>query len=940
MHATYLIIYRSENIELHLRLDATIETLRKEILKKTGLPPSQQDLFDLDDVDNNELLSDVCPPDNIIWLASKKGKHNDKQTARQEPSVNAEETARLHFVQLFTLKYGRDHINFQSCSLKQAITNCYLHSRSSGKLLLLYFHNTNDKLSQIICSGFAGGKMRTILEKSYNVLAWDLSTNVNGMLEDVLDEWVELKLLKQWLLTQKSALFIIYPFKESLVVYNIMHGDKLTLNQICQQLKKADDAFQKNLIETKELIQLEKIKRQSNDIGSKEFHQIMFDRLGDRDYDSFEPDQHTYLKDKIGFAKFGPPQTESGYHDAQNKSIDKTYKILVNSSNLFAKWKNRVVVSFIYNCLEPLPQQKLKRAKQFFDYNPYMDINPIPIFVIRTCKGSEHPCRKFVDSDNRVYSSWDDYITNNKLDKLTMILPKHGRYFGDRNGRVLLETHATPSCSILHILLQHADTASSVVGIASGAVLLTAAIPAITVAPLVISAAIVTGVGAGLYSIARTGYNIYDRVTHGESMSFTNSQARGAYLNIVAGTLGFVGVGATGAMTRLATQGVQIGKGARVAVSLVNLANTTLGAAAVAKAAYEMFADTWRENGTMSTLSLLQLRSSVLFFGNSVYNFRTVNDIQTNALRNHQESLQNNRHRKTFNKLSKETIRQNNGKYGRTDVISTISLMPKRNDIISVLTRKNKRFDKIGISFTLKNGGITLNEISVDLMYVDDMLTSQYLINLRRNPNDGASYQTSALSKTTNICKNLAETSTSTKYASLMYYNKVFLLNASKIMFNYSEEMQTSVLKILLLLLEQFDLHKIKIIDLFTEFFSNENPFVFCLNFTIEFLKIKISEHEQRHQTDNYYCTLSNLNIAERTRFWFGKVIDSFINDQVEQMQLKMLLEFIVTKLASKICNYYQKQRVLGRRMATTTTPVTKKSCKTCGGYYYVPIIK
>ncbi|KAF5278095.1 hypothetical protein FQR65_LT03611 [Abscondita terminalis] len=788
MSAVYLILYKSENIELVLPSDATIETLKKGIYKKTGLHPTQQDLSELNDAENNELLSRVCPPGELIWLSSKKKSpkrnYSDKKFTRPKRTVssssdsgvsndsasrsipskeqvnevetsevssevsnsstsrdistkeegnevetsdvssevsdsitsgniskekevndNVEETAYFNFIQTFTVKYGRNHIDFQCCSLKEALQRC--HTTTTRKMLLLYFHNKNDKLSEIVCKGFIEGEMRTILQRSYNVLAWNVSNNIYQNLKNVLDEWIELMHLKQ--LLQKSALIIINPSVQSILVLDIMYGDTLTLSNICEQLKSAEKGFQASLIRTRDVEELELATRQNNDIGSREFHQMMFDRLGDRDYDSFEPNQHTYLKDKIGFAKYGPPQSVNGYNIAQKDSIDETYKVIVYNSNHFAKWKDRVVISFIYNCIEPLPELQLEKAKKIKDYNPYTDIRPTPIFVIRKCKNSVHPCRIFVDYDNRVYSSWEDYITNNKLEKAMMVLPKGGRYYGDANGQVVLEKHHTPSSSIQQTLLQHADTASSVVGIASGGVLLTTVIPAVALGPIAVSAAVAAGVGVGAYSIFRSSCQVYDRLMHGESMSFTNSEARGAYLNIIAGTLGFVGAGATGAMSQLAAEGVQIGEGARAAVNVLNIANASLGAAALANASYDMY-DTWKEGGTISTLSLIQLGSSVLFFGNAVYSFRTANTIinesQTNALRNHQESLRSNRHRKTFNKLLKETIRQNNGNVqaGRAEVISSISNMANRDESFALLTRNNKRFNKNGVRFAAKMG--------------------------------------------------------------------------------------------------------------------------------------------------------------------------------------------------------------------------------------------
>lgn len=44
-----------------------------------------------------------------------------------------------------------------------------------------------------------------------------------------------------------------------------------------------------------------------------------------------------------------------------------------------------------------------------------------------------------------------------------------------------------------------------------------------------------------------------------QDMSFLNSEARGSYINIVAGSLGFVGAGATTAVSQLVARGVNVG---------------------------------------------------------------------------------------------------------------------------------------------------------------------------------------------------------------------------------------------------------------------------------------------------------------------------------------------------------------------------------------------
>lgn len=174
------------------------------------------------------------------------------------------------------------------------------------------------------------------------------------------------------------------------------------------------------------------------------------------------------------------------------------------------------MVSFIYNCLEPLPNEKLKRAQQYHDYNPNTDIAPIPIYVLRKCMGSKHPCRIFIDENNRVYNSWENYIEDNKLHECLMVLPLNGRYTGNNEGRVMLEKHLSPACSISRMLLRGTDIASSVAGVASAGVFIAAMIPAITVAPVVLVSAGVVGAAVGVYSIIRSAFALVDRHQHDE----------------------------------------------------------------------------------------------------------------------------------------------------------------------------------------------------------------------------------------------------------------------------------------------------------------------------------------------------------------------------------------------------------------------------------------
>ncbi|KAF5275808.1 hypothetical protein FQA39_LY06668 [Lamprigera yunnana] len=246
----------------------------------------------------------------------------------------------------------------------------------------------------------------------------------------------------------------------------------------------------------------------------------MFDKLGDRDYDSLELDEHWYLKNKID--KFG-------------------------------KCNDYIVISFIYNCLELLSKDVLKKLKENPNYDPNVDIGALPIFVLQKRTESLTACRIFVDHNDCVYSSWENY-------------------------KQKLETIYSPACRNSNIILNKADATSSIVGFTSGTILLGAAIPALAIEPIAVMAATACGVGAGVYRIIQSGDKLVDRIVHKEvsklyhilsnvfvpsllkTMNIANSEACTTHLNIMAGTLSFAGVAENTTVFELASKGYNISR--------------------------------------------------------------------------------------------------------------------------------------------------------------------------------------------------------------------------------------------------------------------------------------------------------------------------------------------------------------------------------------------
>ncbi|XP_044756506.1 uncharacterized protein LOC123315033 [Coccinella septempunctata] len=464
-------------------------------------------------------------------------------------------------------------------------------------------------------------------------------------------------------------------------------------------------------------------------MDSREYQQLMFNLLGNRDYDNFESDELDSLKKKIGYALYGHPSNEEGYDSNQNATIDKLSDVILNETNEFSKHKNRVVVSFVYNCTEPSDYEKQRRAAKYKDYDPKTDVQPLPVFVLRKCKYSPTSCRVVVDHLGRVYTSWEEYLYRNTLPQCTMVYPKDGRYTGDENGNVILDTMMSPACNLSAKVLVGTDVASTGVGLASAGVAIAASIPAVTVVgPVALIGAGVAGIGVGIYSIGRSLGSLYDKHRHKESICFSNSAARAAYINIIAGAMGFIGAGANVAVSQLASQGVNIGRETSIIVNAIAAANIGTSGLAILNSGYNALEPWMKEGKPPSLLTLVQLSSSILFFGHAVYNFKSasalVEETQNRVLKDIHESLKHNRCRKAFERLRHEAIRKNNGdvQRGNAEVIATMRRIIDKDQLLEILSGSDRDFEDLGISCPSKTDGmLRFNDVQIDINDVSSL---------------------------------------------------------------------------------------------------------------------------------------------------------------------------------------------------------------------------
>ncbi|XP_064211667.1 uncharacterized protein LOC103313132 isoform X1 [Tribolium castaneum] len=941
------IIYQEQECTLELfKYDTSQNSfagdLKNEIFRNFGLAPYKQVIecwYKIPETDSNTLLSCCIEKDvnvlvvyNIenVFQNSSTSQGNNERFKPTEVTVN-ETQAILSFVQYFSTRFSNRGITFHICCLEEALNQAF----QKEQVVLLYLHNKSENFSNFFCEQLVKPDVQGALSNVF-LLCWDIGKDeYTETLIKVLHSRHELKSFDRFIRNKTSVTIVIIPEENSLQVLSVLREGMsplsflTTLQQAQKMLPSDNDHLNEN---------------QRSNFGSKEYQQMMLDMLGDRDYDSFDYYEHEFLKEKIAYAIYGPPETEEGYSADKHKKIDFLFDLIIKQSNLITKWKDRVIISFIYVCTEPLPKEKQNRAKKFKNYDPDCDLTPFPLFILRKCKLSNNPCRVIIDDVGRVYHSWNDYLNENKLPKCEMIFPKDGRYRGDESGNVILEKQLSPQCHVTNAILKGTDIASAVGGIVSGGVMIAAAsLPAIAAAPLVVPAATITGAALGVYSLGRSAFGLYDRYKHRESLNFfESSEARGAYINIVAGALGFAGAGANMVVSQLAAQGFNIGRGATATVNTINIVNLGVGGAGIANSSYEVVKNWVSENEKPSLLTIVQLSSSILFFGHAVYNFKSVGTIveeaQANTLKDFQESLRSNRHRKTFNKLLKETIRQNEGNVqkGQAEVISTIRNIKNKDDVFATLTRTNKAMHRNKVRFSAVNGEISLNGVPVDMSAFAKMEKNEVITFLTSLPN--------APNPTTADIRNMSVTIRNSFYGINASQVGALAVGLVKLFGSSDLTIQEKIISAVSELV-QYLLTQVGIMDELDRIFSTVDKYFRLINMVNRYFQSLINVVEEQYQRwletrdpdleEPYFFRLS-LDYAKRAAELFNLVSEAyFTGTKLNAFGLKKLQEYFVTWFTNQVYSYEERQLRRDQRRQHSQQPRTRKHCPDCGGYFY-----
>ncbi|CAH1109691.1 unnamed protein product [Psylliodes chrysocephalus] len=826
------------------------------------------------------------------------------------------------------------NIKFNIVSLNDAISTALRAPPQSRKVVLLYLHNSESPFSSRFLKMLNEENISNILKQSFFFVGWDVKNKNyhNSLCQALIDQ--DMPHLCNFVETKMCIGIIIQNIHgqiktQGVVVEGTDESELMTYLNNSHNWLNADS---KDASEDEKDAQVE--------MDSKAFQKLMADRLGDRDFTCYAFDQHEYLKRNIGFSLFGPPLDEKGYDDKCKKRIESLYQVIIKNAAEISEYKDQIELSTLFNCTEPLSDDKNSRKKKNPNYNPNTDILPIPIFVLRKCRGSDNPCRIFIDDVGRKYENWKAYIENNKLGKCVMVLPKNGRYRVDGD-EVELETYYSPACGIVKNILKVADIASTVGSVGSGSVMLAAGAATITtiaVAPAALITAGVVGAGAGVYALGRSISNLVDRVKHEESLSFANSEARGIYFNLLAGSVGFVGAGATMAVSQLAANGVNIGRGVGLAVNTIGVANIGVSGASIINSSYDVLDQWFNENQTPSLLTLVQLSSSILFFGNAVYNFKTcqmiVDETQTRVIQDYTESLRSNRHRKTFNKMFKETVRQNDSNLvrGRADVIKTIRNIPNKDDVFAVLTRNNRMMNEKGVKFYASEGGISLNGHSIntnEFIIMNKQEASAFLSNLPLKTDISAVDQTRFINSFS--LNNLPMTNVQHFAEYALRLIGTFGINIQGMLLQIVQDILPIVIEFLG--------------SLMNEIFPENSAGTGVLHIVMEYFGGKAIEFLKNFETwrktgshfyyDKDFADLPT-NKTERYTWIFVKLVNlCFSKGRLNQLELLDIIKYTEKSILNEIVDYEKKKEENKRRDDHSPKRPQEIKCTVCSGYYF-----
>lgn len=331
--------------------------------------------------------------------------------------------------------------------------------------------------------------------------------------------------------------------------------------------------------------------------------------LSNRIWDRFTKYQGSQLRKKIAYAICGPPKREDGSYTKEQEEL---VSELVGKCKEHCNERDDVIIAFLFVCA----------------YKDSSTEVTVPLIRVKKNSGRDPKSSYFIDHVGRVYKNWTEFLEDNTLDGFWICTPKDAKYsFSDED--VELEFHDQSERGKIVAAIDTASTITSIVttGFMTAGVIMSFFPPTAPLGVATITASSIVGAPAAAYGTGRSVGKLVDRGTHSQSINpFSSSDARSCWLTTTASLL-TVGTISSGYMVASkAAAGGLIGGGTRALCTALNVSSLSVSGFGIVNAFYEV-----AKKDKVTTLDILQLSISVLFFTHSSMNFKTAKGIIKSA---------------------------------------------------------------------------------------------------------------------------------------------------------------------------------------------------------------------------------------------------------------------------------------------------------------------
>lgn len=462
------------------------------------------------------------------------------------------------------------------------------------------------------------------------------------------------------------------------------------------------------------------------------------------DWFEYDSTNYNYIRHQVGYALFGHPQINQNKKDPTACTVPNTeYDIFdsiiydKNSCRIIDKIYQQIIkygrkhndctiyLGIIYNMI--VFHQKSQKTSKEADSKPneqISEINATPVFKIKKDINTVW----YIDKEGRIYKNWKDYLTNNRLPKCTMILPKDGIYQCDPHhevskytSMVWIETLDSPACAISNSIISALDIAANTVAVSAGIGLGVATLVT-PVGPALLTAGLIANGVSSTWSIVRNSQKLVDFSKHKQSINPINKNAFPAWFGMGSSVLTIGASGGTMLLSRATRAAVQ-SKNIGTAVKIAHNSMVTIRGIGVV---YDGFCliDKYQADKKIDIADVTFLISHVLFFGNILINtnlaIELIESWRGTIFEKFRTILRFNRLTKEFKKFgkSKDLTAQNNSE----GIIYRLKKAINTEDFFGDLKRTNWN-KKFHIKY--EGGKVIVNNVALidPMVFMWHMLT-------------------------------------------------------------------------------------------------------------------------------------------------------------------------------------------------------------------------